>query len=50
MAITAVGASSSTRQSQFLFECFGEVVRATSAPGEKDDDFTTAAEVRRLGQ
>lgn len=46
----AVGASSSTRQSQFLFECFGEVVRATSAPGEKDDDFTTAAEVRRLGQ
>ena len=23
--------------------------RATSAPGETNDDFTTAAEVRRLG-
>jgi len=46
----AVGAASSTRQSQFLFECFGEVVRATSQPDEEDDNFTTAAEVRRLGQ
>jgi hypothetical protein len=46
----AVGKSSSTRQSQFLFECFGEVVRATSLPDEKQENFTTAAEVRRLGQ
>lgn len=46
----AVGMSVSTRQSQFLFECFGEVARATSRPGEAKDDFTTAAEVRRLGQ
>jgi hypothetical protein len=46
----AVGQSVSTRQSQFLFECFGEVARATSRPGETEDDFTTAAEVRRLGQ
>lgn len=46
----SVGASVSTRQSQFLFECFGEVARATSAPDEKDDDFTVAAEVRHLGQ
>lgn len=46
----AVGQSVSTRQSQYLFECFGEVARATSKPGETKDDFTTAAEVRRLGQ
>jgi hypothetical protein len=46
----AVGASVSTRQTQFLFECFGEVTRVTSEPGEEKDDFTTAAEVRRLGQ
>lgn len=46
----AVGQSVSTRQSQYLFECFGEVARATSEPGETKDDFTTAAEVRRLGQ
>ena len=37
------------RQDSFLFECFGEIARATSAPGETNDDFTTAAEVRRLG-
>ncbi len=46
----AVGASISTRETQFLFECFGEVARATSKPGEEKDDFKTAAEVRRLGQ
>lgn len=46
----AVGESQSTRQSQFLFECFGEVARATSREGETKDDFTKAAEVRRLGQ
>ena len=44
----AVGASTSRRQVSFLFECFGEVARATSRPGETVADFTTAAEVRRL--
>ena len=37
------------KQTSFLFECFGEIGRATSEPGETNDDFTTAAEVRRLG-
>jgi len=39
-----------TRQTSFLFECFGEIARATSQPNETSDDFTTAAELRRLGQ
>ncbi len=46
----AAGATQVTRQVSFVFECFGEVVRATSQNGETNDDFTTAAEVRRLGQ
>jgi hypothetical protein len=37
------------RQNSFLFECAGEVGRATSVQGETSDDFTTAAEIRRLG-
>jgi len=45
----SAGQSQSTRQSSFVFECFGEVARATSQPGEMVDDFTTAAELRRLG-
>jgi hypothetical protein len=45
----ATGKAVSTRQDSFLFECFGEVARATSEPNEPKDDFTTAAEVRRLG-
>ena len=45
----AVGTSVRTRQASFLFECFGEVARATSANDEKDELFTTATEVRRLG-
>jgi hypothetical protein len=45
----AAGESSSTRQVSFLFECFGEVARATSQDGETEQDFSTAAEVRRLG-
>jgi hypothetical protein len=36
------------RQTGFVFECFGEVVRATAADGEMNDDFGTAAELRRL--
>jgi hypothetical protein len=46
---SAVGGSATIRQVSFLFECFGEVARATSHPGEPEEDFTIAAEVRRLG-
>jgi hypothetical protein len=45
----ATGAALVTRQVSFLFECFGEVARATSQNDETKDDFTTASEVRRLG-
>lgn len=45
----AVGASTSRRQVSLVFECFGEVVRVTSRSDEAEEDFTTAAEVRRLG-
>ena len=48
-SVPAVGETVVTRQDSFLFECFGEVVRATGRTGETNDDFTTAAEVRRLG-
>lgn len=44
-----VGATSTTRQVSFIFECFGEVARATSQTNEPNVDFTTAAEQRRLG-
>jgi hypothetical protein len=44
----SAGQSIVTRQTSFFFECFGEVARATSQPGETNDDFTTAAELRRL--
>lgn len=45
----AIGTPTSRRQVSFLFECFGEVARATSVPEESEDDFTRAAELRRLG-
>lgn len=45
----AIGATVITRQTSFLFECFGEVARATSRKDEEEEKFTTAAEVRRLG-
>jgi hypothetical protein len=45
----AVGAPVTRRQTGFVFECFGEVARATSQNNETQDDFTQAAEVRRLG-
>lgn len=44
----AAGATTTQRQTSFLFECFGEVARATSAVGESNADFTAAAELRRL--
>ena len=46
---SAVGESTSQRQVSFLFECFGEVARATSAANEPNEDFVEAAEVRRMG-
>jgi hypothetical protein len=45
----AVGASVSRRQVSFFFECFGEVARASSVDNEPLEDFTTTAELRRLG-
>lgn len=45
----AAGLAVTQRQVSFLNECFGEVARATSRYDEQSDDFTTAAEVRRLG-
>lgn len=45
----AVGQVAVTQQVGYLFECFGEVARATSQTGEQEPFFTTAAEVRRLG-
>jgi hypothetical protein len=45
----AAGAAIVQRQISFVSECFGEVARATSRLDEPADDFTTAAEVRRLG-
>lgn len=44
----AVGASIVTQQTSWLFECYGEVARATSQQNEQNPDFTTAAELRRL--
>ena len=45
----AVGAPVVRYQTSLFAECFGEVVRATSANGETNPDFTEAAELRRLG-
>lgn len=42
------GMSVSVRQAAFWSECFGEIGRATSRPGEPADDFTTAATQRRF--
>lgn len=44
----AAGAKTSRKQVSFLFECFGEVMRATSKDNEPNDNFTIASEVRRL--
>ncbi|AKU95186.1 hypothetical protein AKJ09_01850 [Labilithrix luteola] len=45
----AAGQATSTRQVSFLFECLGEVARATSNLNEPEENFTTASELRRLG-
>ena len=45
----AIGGSATVvRQVGFFSECFGEIGRATSRLGETNDDFTTAANLRRL--
>ncbi len=50
LTVTPVyGVPYSVRQATFLFECFGEVARATSRLDESQESFTTAAELRRLG-
>jgi hypothetical protein len=45
----AAGQTTTQKQTSFLFECLGEALRATSRLGEPEQDFTTAAELRRLG-
>lgn len=45
----AAGQVTTQRQTSFLFECLGEVVRATSKLEEPEEDFTVANELRRLG-
>jgi hypothetical protein len=45
----AVGNVIVRRQTGWVFECFGEGARATAVDGETSDDFTTTAELRRLG-
>lgn len=42
------GADATTRQTGFVYECLGEIVRATSAVNEPNDDFDPAAQLRRL--
>lgn len=44
----SAGAPASQRQVSYLFECFGEVARATSRAGETEEDFTVASEIRRF--
>jgi hypothetical protein len=45
----AAGQVTTQRQTSFLFECLGEVARATSKLEEPKEDFTVATELRRLG-
>jgi len=44
----AGGVNTSRRQVSFLFECFGELARATSQADETEPNFTNAAELRRF--
>lgn len=45
----SVGAPIIRRQAGWVFECFGEVARATARDNETTDDFTITSELRRLG-
>ena len=44
-----IGAPVGRRLVSYLFECYGEVARATSNLDEPAPNFTTASEIRRLG-
>jgi hypothetical protein len=46
--VPMVGTPTNRRRALFLFECLGEVARATSREGEPDGDFRRASEIRRL--
>jgi len=46
--VPVAGITTTRRQVSYLFECLGEVARATSQNNEPNEDFTTASEVRRL--
>ncbi len=46
--VPVAGATTTRKQVSFLTECLGEVARATSQTAETQEDFSTAAEVRRL--
>lgn len=45
----SAGKVTTQRQVGFIFECLGEVTRATSKLDEPEENFTVASEVRRLG-
>ena len=45
----SAGQETKQRLVGFLFECLGEVTRATSKLNEPNENFTTASELRRLG-
>ncbi len=47
--VPSAGAQTTQRQTGFVFECLGEVARATSKLNEPEENFTTASELRRLG-
>ena len=46
--VPSSGPTTSRRTTLFLFECFGEVARAESKPDEPNQDFTSAAYLRRF--
>jgi hypothetical protein len=45
----AAGVATTTRQIQYISECYGEVARAVAKTGDTNPDFSEAAELRRLG-
>lgn len=45
----AAGAPVVRRQSNFVFECFGQVASVSARDGDDVEDFTIAAEMRRFG-
>jgi hypothetical protein len=47
--VPSAGQATTQRQVSFLFECLGEVARATSKLNKQDENFTAASELRRLG-